>query len=105
MTSVEDLLEFVGPGVATEQQARHAIATAEGLVEAYTRGRHVTADGGPRPGVDAVVLQVAARLAANPSQIQTREQVGPYSLLRSAGFQGFTLTEQLVLNRYRKRAL
>lgn len=86
-------------------QVKVAVESALAMVEAYTRGRHVDAAGEYRPGVEAVVLGVAARLLANPGQVQSRVQAGSYSVLKGQSFQGFTLTEQQVLNRYRKRAM
>lgn len=102
----EDLLKFTGiSGPDDMFQARTALDMAEGLVSAYTRGRHVTCNGNARPGVQEVVTAVAARILSNPEQVQQREEVGPYSYFKGAGFSGFTLVELAVLNRYRKRAL
>ena len=86
-------------------QAVLQLATAEGMVAGYCRGRHVDAAGEYRPGVGEVVLSLACRLLANPQQIQVREQAGSVSMLRGEVQVGFTLAEQFVLNRYRKRAL
>lgn len=101
-----ELIEFTGAtGPNVKKQAEQALAMANGLVEAYTRGRHKSPAGELRPGVSAVVVAVAARILANPEQIQVREQIGPYTMLRGPGFSGFTLAELAVLNRYRKRAI
>lgn len=101
----EDLVQFTGTqGPNAEDQAATALMMAEGLIDAYCRGKHKSA-WGLRPGVEAVLTTVAARILANPEQIQVREQVGPYSSLKGAGFSGFTLVELAVLNRYRKRAI
>ena len=86
-------------------QAVLQLATAEGMVAGYCRGRHVDAAGEYRPGAGEVVLSLACRLLANPQQIQVREQAGSVSMLRGEVTVGFTLAEQFVLNRYRKRAL
>lgn len=105
MITAKELLEFTGTqGPDVEQQAVTSIAAADAYVGAYTRGRHKRG-GKYRPGVEAVVLTVAARILANPEQIQVREQVGPYTMLKGPGFNGFTLVELAVLNRYRKRAI
>lgn len=104
MMNAQQLVEFTGisrPNV--EKQAEQALRTAEGLVDAYTRGRHKRRDV-YRPGVEDVIVTVAARILANPEQIAVREQVGPYTMYRGEGFSGFTLVELAVLNRYRKRA-
>ncbi|MDN6537102.1 MAG: hypothetical protein L0K73_09905 [Corynebacterium variabile] len=87
-------------------QAVLQLATAEGMVAGYCRGRHVDAVGeNRRPGVGEVVLSLACRLLANPQQVQVREQASSVSMLRGEVTVGFTLAEQFVLNRYRKRAL
>ena len=86
-------------------QAVLQLATAEGMVAGYCRGRHVDAVGENRPGVGEVVLSLACRLLANPQQVQVREQAGSVSMLRGEVTVGFTLAEQFVLNLYRKRAL
>ncbi|AKK02338.1 hypothetical protein [Corynebacterium epidermidicanis] len=100
----DELIKFTGAtGPNVQAQAQQALSMAEAFVDAYCRGRHKRG-GVLRPGVDAVITAVAARILANPEQIQQREQVGPYSFYRDAGFQGFNLVELAVLNRYRKRA-
>lgn len=104
MMDAKGLVEFTGitrPNAVA--QADQALRMAEGLVDAYTRGRHKRRDE-YRPGVEDVLVTVAARILANPEQVAVREQVGPYSMYRGEGFSGFTLVELAVLNRYRKRA-
>ncbi|MGP5644321.1 hypothetical protein ACTXO6_13425 [Corynebacterium variabile] len=101
----EELREFMDAEQVEEKTLEYSLAAASGLVDAYCRGNHVNRLGKLRPGVGEVILTVAARLAANPGQVQVREQVGPVSMLVGEGFSGFTLTEQFVLNRYRKRGL
>lgn len=101
----EELVSFTGiKGEGVVEQAETSLAMADALVDAYTRGRH-RRRGEYRTGVEAVVIAVAARILANPEQIQQREQIGPYSYFKGEGFKGFTLVELAVLNRYRKRAL
>lgn len=101
----DELIKFTGAtGPNVEQQAQQALGMAEALVDAYTRGRYRRA-GKYRPGVEAVITAVAARILENPSQIQVREQIGPYTYFKGNGFQGFTLVELAVLDRYRKRAI
>lgn len=101
----DELREFMDAEQVEEKTLQHSLAAASGLVDAYCRGNHLDRAEKLRPGVGEVILTVAARLAANPGQVQVREQVGPVSMLVGEGFSGFTLTEQFVLNRYRKRAL
>lgn len=101
----EELVKFTGAqGPDVVSQAATALMMAEGLVDAYCRGRHKR-HGLPRPGVEEVIISVAARILANPEQISVREEVGPYNYYRGPGFSGFTLVELSVLNRYRKRAI
>lgn len=102
-TTAPDLLKWLGQptdDAALLAQAGQAITLASGMIDAYTRGRHLTAAGEPRPGIDAVVLMASARLLANPEQL--RHTVG--SVAFNEGFAGFTVAELTVLNRYRKRA-
>lgn len=101
----EELVTFTGAdGPDVLAQAAAALDMAEGLIAAYCRGRH-RRYGHYRQGVESVVTAVAARILANPEQVQAREQVGPYEYYRGQGFSGFTLVELAVLNRYRKRGL
>jgi hypothetical protein len=101
----EKLIEFTGvQGPNVDAQAATALTTAKALVSAYCRGRE-SRGGRLRPGVDEVITMVAARILANPEQISVREQVGPYQMYKAPGFNGFTLVELAVLNRYRKRAI
>jgi len=69
------------------------------MARAYTRDQGFT-DGAPNDEIAAVIVTASARLVANPEQLST--DVGTVSTRN--GFNGFTLTEQIVLNRYRKRA-
>lgn len=102
----EELVKFTGTqGPEVEQQALVALTSAEAYVDAYCRGRQKRRDGSLKSGVEAVITTVAARILANPEQISVREEVGPYVFFRGPGFNGFTLVELAVLNRYRKRAV
>jgi hypothetical protein len=105
--TVEDLLVLSDrpESEALRAQAGLQLASAEGMVAGYCRGRHVDAAGEYRPGVGEVVLSLASRMLANPQQVQVRTQVGSVSELRGEVTVGFTLAEQFVLNRYRKRGL
>lgn len=102
----DELIKFTGAtGDAVEHQAAEAIKAAEALISGYCRGRDRDQWGDYRPGVESVRNTVAARILANPGQVSTREQIGPYSHFTGEGFTGFTLPELAVLNRYRKRAV
>ena len=82
-------------------QALQAVTMAEAMVDAYTRGQHLKADGiTTRPGIDAVVLMASARMLANPEGLRYATGVVTFN----EAFAGFTLAERIVLDRYRKRA-
>lgn len=103
--TADDLIKFTGTtGDNVKFQAEQAITVAVALVGAYCRGREKRG-GRYRPGVEAVITTVAARILANPDQVQEREQIGPYSFFKGDGFKGFTIVELAVLNRYRKRGI
>lgn len=87
----EDDPEFVI--LATEQSA-----IIKALAKSYTRGGGFVA-GEPLEDVAAVIVTASARLAANPEQIAY--QVGAVAF--RGGFEGWSLAELAVLNRYRKR--
>lgn len=102
-----DLQAFLLDGAAQPdtEQAEQALGMAGAYVLAYTRGRGKDAGGRWREGVGEVVMSVAARIAANPSFVQWRNQAGSFAVHRSEGFTGFSLAELFVLNRYRKTAM
>ena len=77
-----------------------ALTTIYQLVSAYTRGNGFTG-GVPNPELRAVIRTATARLTANPEQVGST--VG--GVTTGAGFNGWSLAELAVLNRYRKRAL
>ena len=77
-----------------------ALETIYQLVSAYTRGNGFTG-GVPNPELRAVIRTATARLTANPEQVAST--VGGVTV--AGGFNGWSLAELAVLNRYRKRAL
>lgn len=77
-----------------------ALTTIYQLVSAYTRGNGFVG-GVPNPELRAVIRTATARLTANPEQVAST--VG--GVTTGAGFNGWSLAELAVLNRYRKRAL
>lgn len=101
--NVEKFLAFVGGSSKDKEKAAAALEQAEQMVDGYTRGRHIQSHDPLiyKAGIEGVIRSVAARLYANPFGINVREQVGAYSLTLGAGFQGFTLAELAILNRYR----
>ena len=96
-----DIAAFLGQGDDTELVAlagQHVpIITA--MARAYTRGEGF-AGGIPTDDIAAVITTATARLVANPEQINTTTG----SVTVNGGFNGWTLAELFVLNRYRKKA-
>ncbi len=74
------------------------------MAKAYTRGRGFDGDE-PNDELAAVIITAAARLAANPRQLGVRDKVDDVEREYRTGFAGWTLAEQIVLNRYRVRAM
>ncbi|ART72277.1 hypothetical protein BTO20_30305 [Mycobacterium dioxanotrophicus] len=73
------------------------------MAKAYTRGRGFTGNE-PNDEIAAVIATASARLAANGTGLQSKKVDDveyQYSLASSFGW---TLAEQIVLNRYRVRA-
>ena len=99
-----DLIEAMGDEAPSIEVARAALRAATDLIDTYTRGAAYRRIRLPRPGVNAVALTVAARIAANPGFISRRDQAGNFSRSLGAGFNGFTLTEKTTLNSYRRTA-
>lgn len=98
-----DLVKWLGADTTDTTlmaQATQAVTMAEAMCDAYCRGAHRYASGATRPGVDAVVLMASARMLANPEGLRYATGVVSFN----DAFNGFTLAEQMVLNRYRKRA-
>ncbi|HIZ98245.1 MAG TPA: hypothetical protein H9805_06640 [Candidatus Janibacter merdipullorum] len=102
MVDGQQVAAFLGQG-DNEQLvalAGEAVPVVTAMVRAYTR------DGGfvdgllPNEQLEAVIVTATARLVANPEQI--RQTVGGVQQLD--GFQGWSLAETFVLNRYRKKA-
>ena len=85
-------------------QGAAVIAYVTQLVNAYTRGVGFTA-GVPNADLSAVILGAAARVWAHPRQLPVDETEGQESVSWRAGFNGWSVAETLVLDRYRVRAL
>ena len=74
------------------------------MAKAYTRGRGF--DGNePNDEIAAVITTAAARLAANGNGLQAKRVDDVEYQYSRDGFGGWTIAEQIVLNRYRVRAL
>ncbi len=75
------------------------------LVRGYTRGRGFHEDGWAcPPDIQTVIYSVIARVLANPDGLQKTTVTGPFTET-VAGWQGFTLMERQILDRYRVKAL
>lgn len=96
------------PGTAAAVTSLQAgeVATATALVtvmaRSYTRGRGFV-DDQPNAEIAAVITTAAARLAANGTGLLSKRVDDIEYAFARTGF-GWTLTEQIVLNRYRVRA-
>lgn len=90
---------------ATVALARGHVETVAAYAHAYTFGRGFTVDadgiGEPAHDVARVIVAAAARLTTNPEQVSVYS-AGDYSE-RPAVFTGWTIAEQGVLHRWRKR--
>ena len=91
---------------STPSSAGPAVDTITAMARAYTRGRGFTDGGGePNEEIAAVILTASARLASNAQQVSGSRTVGPFTEDCRSFFNGWTLVEQAVLNRYRVRAM
>lgn len=81
--------------------ARDAYETVLLVAWGYTRGRGFTEALEPTYPIGRVVAMAAARLAVNPEQLDRWQVSGDSETLNA--FQGFTLAERHVLDRYRRR--
>lgn len=99
--SGQDVADFLGQGDNTELAAQAALhlPVIKAMAGAYTRGGGFT-ETGINKEIAAVIMTATVRLLANPEQIDY--SVGGTRLGR--GFQGWSLGETYVLNRYRKRS-
>lgn len=106
MPTAADVLAFLGrPGDTTlTGVAENAIPVITVMVKAYTRGNGFDAYGEPDEDLESVIVTASARMASNPSGLATDETAGPFSRSIRGAFNGWTLGELAVLNRYRVRA-
>lgn len=86
---------------ATEATAAAQIPIVAEFVKGYTRGSGWIDGGWPEAPLRAVIMSATGRLVLNPEQVR-QYSAGEYSET-PATLRGFTLAEQHVLNRYRKR--
>ncbi|MBI3227782.1 MAG: hypothetical protein HYZ39_22280 [Mycolicibacterium cosmeticum] len=102
MATPQGVADFLGQGsdTALVALAGEVVPVITALVRAYTRNRGF-AGTEPNDQLSAVITTASARMVANPEQIPT--SVGSVEI--RGAFQGFTLAETFVLNRYRRTAL
>lgn len=100
MAITEDVTALLGNEFAVEQ----AVPVVTAMAKAYTRGRGFDGDI-PNAEISAVITTAAARLAGNGRGLQYRQKVDDFEQEYRSSFQGWTLAEQIVLNRYRVRAM
>jgi hypothetical protein len=80
---------------------RHGNVARSASREAHTRGVGFTGDV-PNAEIAAVIVTASARLYAHPNWFPVSEQMGAFAVgYRAGGFQGWTLVEVGVLDRYR----
>jgi predicted xylose isomerase-like sugar epimerase len=105
-----DVARFLGRAddEALAQLAGMHIAQVSALCRSYTRGagfmmtiENDVVSARPNDEIAAVIILATARLVTNPAQVQSEEADGYRT---SGSFQGFTLPERAVLDRYRRRA-
>lgn len=84
------------------------VVQVSAMARSYTRGAGFdmkvdgeTVSARPNDEIAAVIIMATARLVVNPAQVTSEEADGYRT---SGSFQGFTLTERLVLDRYRRMA-
>ncbi|SBS76247.1 conserved hypothetical protein [uncultured Mycobacterium sp.] len=102
MVTGQDVADFLGLGsdATVVALAGEVAPVISAMVRSYVRGRGFDA-GEPNDELAAVITTASARMVANPEQIQSK--VGSVEI--RGGFQGWTLAETFVLNRYRRTAL
>lgn len=74
------------------------------MAKSYTRGQGFVGNE-PNAELAAVITTAAARLASNTKQLRHAQTSGPFVQDFRSAFDGWTLAELFVLNRYRKRAM
>ena len=101
MVEGQDVADFLGQGddETVVALAGQHLQIIKAMAQAYTRGNGFD-EGHPNDEIAAVLVTATARLMANPDQ--TNYRVGSVSY--QSHFQGWTLAETFVLNRYRRKA-
>ncbi len=87
----------------TEGDVTTVVPLITTMAKAYTRGRGFTGNV-PNDEIAAVITTASARLSANGRQASYSTTAGSFAQDLRSFFSGWTLAEQIVLNRYRVRA-
>ncbi len=96
----------VVPSGRTLTLATAAVPIITVMARAYTRGRGFTGTGQPAcDEIAAVITTAAARLAANTAQVSASTTTDDRTRDLRSCFQGWSLAELAVLNRYRVTAM
>lgn len=100
----QDIGDFLGRGDDAPfiSLAGEHLPIVIAMVRGYTRGAGFDGTGNVTEDLAAVITTATARLATNPEGVR-QYSLADYSESRAV-FQGWTLAETFVLNRYRKRA-
>lgn len=96
----DDLRQFIGADINYDR-AEQVITMVTALAASYTRDEGFT-NGVPQPDLHTVILTAAARLLRDRGVAS--ESMGPFNIQYRGGFDGWSVAELTVLNRYRKRA-
>ena len=96
----DDLTALIGKSV-NEEQADAVIAVVTAMASSYTRGQGFT-NAQPQTDLRAVILSASVRLLRDRGV--ESEAMGPFQVSYRSGFEGWSVAELVVLNRYRERA-
>ncbi|MCV7195406.1 hypothetical protein [Mycobacterium angelicum] len=103
--TASDLSAFLGPRQTVDTaQANAVLSVVTSMASAYTRGLGFT-DGVPNSDIESVIVCAAARLLAHSRQVSVGETYGPNSANYAAAPFAWSVSELLVLQRYRVVAI
>lgn len=99
----QNVADFLGRGSDAEiiALAQIHVGIVTDLARAYTRGKGFL-NNEPNNEIASVITLATARVVVNPEQ-NKREQIADYQVTPGTLY-GWTLTEVMVLNRYRQKA-
>ncbi|WP_199255620.1 hypothetical protein [Mycolicibacterium mengxianglii] len=101
MPTAETLSALSGLTIGADE-ATAAVAVVTALAKSYTRAQGFDADG-PSEDLEAVITTATLRLLTNPTGTMS-ESMGGFQVNFGNNFLGWSITELMVLNRYRDRA-